>query len=112
MLSSLAEEPPILKRVNQIAKVRIEVASSDALPIEGGDVDIVITSPPYCTRIDYAVSTSLELAFLGFDYNTSVRRLRDRMIGTSTVRNILPEENPRWGSDMQQLSQSDTEPFQ
>ena len=97
MLSSLEGESILASNINHTSTVKIEVTSSDDLPVNNQEIDIVITSPPYCTRIDYAVSTGLELAFLGFDYNTSVRRLRDRMIGTSTVRNILPEENPRWG---------------
>ena len=28
--------------------------------------DAVIGSPPYCTRIDYVIATSIELAILGF----------------------------------------------
>lgn len=98
MFSSLEAESSFTRRGDQLPTARIEVASSDALPINNREVDIVITSPPYCTRIDYAVSTSLELAFLGFDYSTSVRRLREQMIGTSTIRSVLPEEDLRWGS--------------
>ena len=97
MLSSLEEEPSLIEPVGKLPNVRLDVASSEALPLQNQTADIVITSPPYCTRIDYAVSTSLELAFLGFDYKVSVRKLRDRMIGTSTIRDILPEEDARWG---------------
>jgi hypothetical protein len=97
MLSSLEEEQSLVGLSGRIPDVRLDVASSEALPLQNRAANIVITSPPYCTRIDYAVATSLELAFLGFDYKVSVRKLRDRMIGTSTVRAILPDEDARWG---------------
>ncbi len=44
---------------------KLEVASSDHLPVESSSIDAVITSPPYCTRIDYVVKTAPELAVLG-----------------------------------------------
>jgi hypothetical protein len=63
----------------------IDVADSRMLPIEDEAVDLVVTSPPYLTRIDYAVATSPELAILGPGDVTSIRSLRDRMIGTPTL---------------------------
>jgi DNA modification methylase len=63
---------------------RISLGSSDALPIEAKSIDAVITSPPYCTRIDYVVATLPELAVLGLRLN-ELKGLRDKMIGTPTV---------------------------
>jgi hypothetical protein len=55
---------------------------------EAESVDTIITSPPYCTRIDYAVATLPELGTLDVSPR-NVRKLRDRLIGTLT---ITPEE--------------------
>lgn len=60
-------------------------ASSLAIPLKKCSVDVVLTSPPYCTRIDYAISTSSELAFLGFGRAAAFRSLRENLIGTTTV---------------------------
>jgi hypothetical protein len=103
MLSSLEKEHLLLQSSRTTTNARLDAASSESLPLENQIIDIVITSPPYCTRIDYAVSTSLELAFLGFDYEILVRKLRDQMIGTSTIRHILPEEDHRWGPTCSQF---------
>lgn len=63
-----------------------QIATGDArhLPLRENTVDVVLTSPPYCTRIDYAVSTSLELAILGMS-DLGLRKLRDETMGTSTI---------------------------
>jgi hypothetical protein len=41
-------------------------ASSLRLPLSSGSVDAVISSPPYCTRIDYVRATLPELAVIGY----------------------------------------------
>ncbi|NQT13949.1 MAG: hypothetical protein HQ582_14440 [Planctomycetes bacterium] len=76
---------------------RIETASSLSLPLGSRSVDCVIGSPPYCTRIDYAVTTSVELAYLGHDITTERRDLRHSMIGTSTVRSSQTQIQEQWG---------------
>jgi DNA modification methylase len=77
--------------------VRIEVGSSDALRLQDSSADFVLTSPPYCTRIDYAISTQLELAVLGVS-DCSLRELRNRSMGTSTVRKTSDGVNNAWGA--------------
>jgi hypothetical protein len=62
----------------------IAVARSDALPIDDGAVDLTVTSPPYCTRLDYAFATLPELSVLGLSF-ADFRRLREAMIGTPTM---------------------------
>lgn len=57
---------------------------SKNLPIEKNSVDIILTSPPYCTRIDYAVSTIIELALIGYNQN-EIDELRASMIGTPKI---------------------------
>lgn len=65
------------------------VGDSMNIPLPDKSVNIVMTSPPYCTRIDYAIYTQLELAIIGIQ-QTDVKNLRNHMIGSPTVhRDIL-----------------------
>ncbi|MRJ21330.1 DNA methylase [Pseudomonas haemolytica] len=72
------------------------VADSRSMPLESESVDAILTSPPYCTRIDYAVATSVELAVLGFDAE-AYDILRRSLTGTSTVERTVGEIDPQWG---------------
>jgi hypothetical protein len=47
-----------------------------------GKFDVVVTSPPYCTRIDYAVATVPELIALGAFDQRDFEHLRSRMMGS------------------------------
>lgn len=81
---------------DDVRQAEIHLGNAEVLPIMDGAADAVITSPPYCTRIDYAVATSVELAVLrveerGFDL------LRRSLTGTSTVERVSGEIDPRWG---------------
>jgi hypothetical protein len=69
----------------------IGVASSERLPLPNESVSCVLSSPPYCTRIDYAVATSPELAVLGYDFGSDFDSLRRQLIGTSTVPSDVPD---------------------
>ncbi|MDH4378379.1 MAG: DNA methyltransferase [Vampirovibrionales bacterium] len=53
--------------------------------LQSASVDAVITSPPYCTRIDYGIATVIELAWLGLGIN-AIQDLRLQMTGTPRVR--------------------------
>ncbi|WP_133806012.1 hypothetical protein [Kribbella caucasensis] len=59
-------------------------ADTRTLPLEDNSHDAVITSPPYCTRLDYIVGHLLELSCLNISAE-SIRSLRDAMIGTPTM---------------------------
>lgn len=90
-------DDPLLIKANSSTEVTIGTASSDDLPLEDNSIDLVISSPPYCTRIDYAVSTALELALLGYRLHSSFDQLRRKLIGTSTVPKETPEIFLEWG---------------
>ncbi|WP_342750599.1 hypothetical protein OH491_16625 [Termitidicoccus mucosus] len=79
------------------SEVTIDIGSSDSIPLKNGTMDFVLSSPPYCTRIDYAVATSPELAILGYRGDVEFEELRRRLIGTSTVPKVAPEQNLAWG---------------
>ena len=76
--------------------VDIIMGDAKALSIESESIDAVITSPPYCTRIDYAVATSLELAILRMPA-TEYDALRRSLIGTSTVSRTVCSPLENWG---------------
>lgn len=79
--------------------LKISVASSKAIPLPDSSIDFVLSSPPYCTRIDYAVATSSELAILGFrqEKNSQYEKLRRSLLGTSTVSKGIPNLHQAWG---------------
>ncbi|MFD7059894.1 hypothetical protein [Streptomyces sp. NPDC059906] len=60
-------------------------ASAMEIPLLDNSVDAVLTSPPYLTRIDYAVAYARELAILGIDIDSD-RSLRRALMGTTLTR--------------------------
>ncbi len=62
----------------------VNIGNSRKLLIPDHSVDAVISSPPYCSRIDYGISTRPELAILGAE-EAAIKGLRDAMVGTPTV---------------------------
>lgn len=76
--------------------VDIKVKSSLNTGILDKSVDLILTSPPYCTRIDYAISTQIELAFIGYN-DQKLRDLRNKMIGTSTIHGSDFVQRTEWG---------------
>ncbi|MCQ8190623.1 hypothetical protein [Streptomyces rugosispiralis] len=67
------------------ASVSLLTADSAALPLATNSIDIIVTSPPYLTRIDYAVAYARELAVLGIDV-FSEKTLRKALMGTTLTR--------------------------
>jgi DNA modification methylase len=60
-------------------------------------VDFVLTSPPYCTRIDYTSATRVQLAVLFPTLDSSVEDLSRRMIGSIKVPKSHLIHSPNWG---------------
>lgn len=83
----------------QSTELKIIMASSEKLPLFDDEIDFVLSSPPYCTRIDYAIATMPELAVLGFDHKVRLDRLRRSMIGTATVPKLSPQIQDDWGKE-------------
>ncbi|MFE4671565.1 DNA methyltransferase [Streptomyces sp. NPDC056723] len=69
--------------------VQLATANSNALPLPAESIDLVLTSPPYLTRIDYAVAYTRELALLGVDISKD-RSLRSALMGTTLIRGDAP----------------------
>ncbi|WP_429968209.1 DNA methyltransferase [Enterococcus sp. AZ046] len=82
-----------MRKETKDGDINLEIADSRNLPILNDSVDVVITSPPYCTRIDYTVSTRIELALLGVNQFEEFEDLRKKMIGTTKViKNIYTKD--------------------
>lgn len=64
--------------------VRLGVGDSRDLPLPDASVGAVVTSPPYCTRMDYGIATRPELAVLRFG-DDELSTLRGAMVGTPTI---------------------------
>ncbi len=69
----------------------LKLGSSEKLALSTNEVDGIITSPPYCTRIDYVVSTGPELAVLGLG-REAIRNLRGEMLGTPLMNRSIWKE--------------------
>ena len=66
-------------------------------------IDFVLTSPPYCTRIDYAASTALELAVLQYLRERNVPELRSSMMGTTLAPKAGINIESQWGATCQEF---------
>lgn len=84
---------PVTARAN----TRILLAASSELPLGNETVGAVIASPPYCTRIDYAVATKPELAILGCPLDSEFSELRRKMIGGPVVSANDSTPQHEWG---------------
>mgnify|MGYP006284061535 CR=1 FL=1 len=72
-------------------------ADSKQMPIRDECFDVVITSPPYCTRIDYAVSTKPELLLIGADEG-EFDTFRRTVMGAPVVVDKEIDRRELWGS--------------
>ncbi|MFJ1978767.1 hypothetical protein [Streptomyces albogriseolus] len=79
----LADRLKTIERTS--ASVCLVTADSSAAPITDDSIDIIVTSPPYLTRIDYAVAYARELAVLGIDIFEQ-KTLRKALMGTTLTR--------------------------
>ena len=82
-------------------QLRLRVGDARRLPLRDRSVDVVLSSPPYCTRIDYAKQTNFELAALFSFKGTQFRGLRDSLMGTTTIRRS--GSNPRLAESVEAL---------
>lgn len=97
--SEVARILPKAVGVNESARSEriLKVASSEKLPLPAESVNFVLGSPPYCTRIDYAMTTCAELSLLGFGRDSGFKDLRRELIGNATVPKDTPSTSEEWG---------------
>jgi len=82
---------------------KVLIGDSRSLDLGDESVDVVLGSPPYCTRIDYAVKTSFELAAIGLGSKEKLRQIRQDLMGTTTIRSRKVARIPRWPSSVKAL---------
>lgn len=74
-----------LKKLPHPGDCKVSLSDTVAMELSEGGVDFVLTSPPYCTRIDYTAATRIELAVLAPLLKTAERALGRQMIGSTQV---------------------------
>jgi hypothetical protein len=79
-LASCADEPNAER-----AAAEVQWIDSTSMRLAKASVDMVLTSPPYCTRIDYSAATRIELAVLHPLVKLTMEDLGRRMIGSTRV---------------------------
>jgi hypothetical protein len=78
---------------------RVVVQNGDAKTLAFADesIDAIVTSPPYLTRIDYAIGTAPELIVLGFDTDDALRTIRRSIMGSTCVTGGSYDVANTWG---------------
>lgn len=81
----------------------VEILNRDSADPIGYDqgVDLVLTSPPYCTRIDYVAATRLELALLQPLRERSTAELSAKMLGSTRAPRDAGDPQEQWGDTCQ-----------
>jgi DNA methylase len=96
MSSSLVQE--IISGSTESSMTACRVGDSTELSLQKQSIDLVLGSPPYCTRIDYVAATRIELAVLAGLVGVNPLTLGHKMIGTTKVPVIPPAIKEQWGS--------------
>lgn len=91
-LRSTFPDPPDTRRVV------VAHANAKRLPLADSSIDAIVTSPPYLTRIDYAVGTAPELVILGYETEMDLRQLRGDIMGSTRVTGGSYEPSRYWGA--------------
>jgi len=104
LLCGHKERFPILREADT-ERLRILMSNSESIPLESETIDAIVTSPPYCTRIDYAVATYLELGLLRIG-GPSFTELRSTLMGSSTVQKATIGVNDAWGGECRKFLRS------
>jgi DNA modification methylase len=74
-----------LKELSSAHPAKILEGDARKLPLGGGSVQLVVTSPPYANAIDYPRAHKFSLVWLGYSLS-EIRRLLPAYIGTERVR--------------------------
>lgn len=85
------------ERAQEFSHTECKLGDSTQLDVPA--TDFVLTSPPYCTRIDYAAATKLELAILSALVSVNHVELGRQMLGSTRVPTAAIEPQQHWGSE-------------
>nr|VFK39283.1 MAG: DNA methylase [Candidatus Kentron sp. TC] len=84
-LQHMLEVASRLEQDNLSELSELIIGSSSGMPFEDGHVDLVLTSPPYCTRIDYGVATLPELSMVVVGGAEEMDGIRRDLMGATTI---------------------------
>ena len=103
--NQLIKTTKLLERTIDFSKAVIQTGDSRSIHLANCSIDCIITSPPYCTRIDYAIYTRVELATVGYseDEFCGIRR---GMIGTPTIVGVpddILKQSHLWNGVLQRI---------
>ena len=76
----------------------IRLADTNQTGPNSDSVDLILTSPPYCTRIDYTAATRIELAVIQPLTTQAPEQLRRQMTGSTRVPDHAINPRQHWGS--------------
>lgn len=76
----------------------LQRADTSAQALKPQSVDVILTSPPYCTRLDYVASTRVEIAIVSPWLEINASDLARQMLGTVAVPRSAPEIDFKWGA--------------
>lgn len=82
----------------RLGDCRINLSNTTTMELNPASVDFVLTSPPYCTRIDYTAATRIELAVLGPLLSSGARALGRHMIGSTLAPQAPIDVDEAWGA--------------
>lgn len=88
--------------VDVATNLTLQLGNAEKIPLADRAVDAIVSSPPYCTRIDYAIATAIELAVLRLD-REEFDVLRRSLTGTATVGKKLEAIDTKWGETCTQF---------
>lgn len=94
---SLALANEATKRLPELTVASCSVGDSTDPQLQESSIDLVIGSPPYCTRIDYTAATRVELAVLSCLAKVDTTSLGRQMIGSTRVPAVFPHVEDSWG---------------
>ena len=72
---------PLIDVEKDVPHTTVHAGDARALPVEDSTVDLVFTSPPYSTAIDYMRGHKFSLVWMGHNLST-LRHIRGTMIGS------------------------------
>lgn len=87
----------LIENAPRPGECKISLVDTTSMILKPASVDMVLTSPPYCTRIDYTAATRIELALLEPLLLTGARALGRKMIGSTQVPVEEISVDPKWG---------------
>lgn len=94
----------LLRGMSSAEESKVLLGDARSPSIAPETIDFVLTSPPYCTRLDYGKSTHFELAVIAPESLATIASLRRELMGAPLVRAAgKPEIPSHWPLSIRKL---------